>query len=136
MPHPYSPLQLLLKRSYTLNLSVHRVTGKIIIAFFAVHISFYSIFFVQMDMFWETIRHLNIVVAIISAGILFTLGITSTAFFRRRHYWWFYKIHVIGSVTILPLLFFHVKHIRTYLFESAIVLIMNAVLRMFSSRKL
>ncbi|KAF2499676.1 hypothetical protein BU16DRAFT_480549 [Lophium mytilinum] len=136
MPHPYSPLQLLSKRSYALNMSVHKVTGKIIIAFFAIHISLYSIFFVQIDMFWTSIRHSNIVVALISAAILFTLGVTSTGLFRRRDYWWFYKIHLIGSVLILPLLFFHVNHIRIYLFESAIVLVMNAVLRMFSSQKL
>lgn len=117
-------------------MSLHRVTGKIIIAFFAVHISLYSNFFVQMGMFWESVRLSKIVVAIISAGILFTIGITSAGFFRRMHHWWFYKIHVIGSAIILPLLFFHVKYIRTYLFESAIVLVLNAVLRIYSSWKL
>jgi hypothetical protein len=117
-------------------MSLHKVTGKIIITFFAVHVSLYSFFFVQLDMFWDSIRHSNVVVAIISTGILFTLGITATEFFRRRHYWWFYKLHVIGSATVLPLLFFHVNHIRIYLFESAAVLIMNAVLRTLSSRKL
>jgi hypothetical protein len=135
MPHPCSPLRILPKSAYKLNISLHKVTGKIIIAFFAVHISLYSIFFVQMNMFWQIIRHSNIVIAIISAGVLCTIGITSTGFFRHRNYWWFYKIHVIGSVVILPLLFFHVIHIRIYLFESAIVIIMNAVLRMFSFRK-
>ena len=112
----------------------HNVTGKIIIAFFAVHISFYTIFFVKMDIFWESIQHSNIVVALISAGILFVLGITSTQFFRRRYYWWFYKLHVIGSALVLPLLFFHVNHIEIYLFESAVVLIIIAVLRTFRSR--
>jgi hypothetical protein len=75
-------------------------------------------------------------VALISAGILCTLGITSTGFFRRRHYRRFYRVHVVGSVIILPLLFFHVEHLRIYLLESAIVVMMNAVLRVFSSRKL
>ena len=115
-------------------MSLHEVTGKIIIAFFAVHISFHSVFFLKMGIFWESIQHLNIVVAMISAGILFLLGVTATRFFRRRHHWWFYKIHVMGSALVLPLLFFHVNHIRIYLFESAVILIMNAVLRTFSSR--
>lgn len=132
--HQRSPLQLLLKSSYKLNITLHEITGKIIIAFFAVHISLYSILFVKMDIFWESVQHSNIVVAIISAGILFTLGISGTRFFRRRYYWWFYKLHVIGSALVLPLLFFHVNHIRIYLFESAVVLAINAVLRTFSSR--
>lgn len=134
--HAYLPVQLLLHNSHRLNMSLHKVIGKIIIAFFAVHVSFYSIFFVQMDMFWESIRRSSIVVTIISAGVLFTLGITATGFFRRRYYWWFYKIHVIGSAIVLPLLFFHVNHIRIYLFESAAVLIMNAIFRMLSPRRL
>ena len=117
-------------------MALHKVTGKIIIALLAVHISLYSIFFVQMGMFWEVIRHANIVVAIISSGILFILGITATGFFRRRYYWWFYRLHVIGSALVLPLLFFHVKYIRIYIFESAVVLIINASLRLFSSPKL
>ena len=132
--HRHPPLQLLVKSSYKLNISLHKVTGMIVIAFFAIHILFYSIFFVKLDIFWESVKYSNIVVAMISAGILFILGITATRFFRRRHYWWFYKLHVIGSALVLPLLFFHVNHIRIYLFESAAVLIINAVLRTFSSR--
>lgn len=89
-----------------------------------------------MDIIWESIQHSNIVVAITSAGILFTLGIAATGLFRRRFHWWFYKIHIIGSVVILPLLFFHVDSIRIYLFESAIVLSMNVVFRILGSRSL
>ncbi len=136
MTYQYSSLKLPLKSSYTLNMSLHKVTGKIIIAFLAIHISLYSSFFMQMGMFWEIIYYPNIVVAIISTGILFIIGITATGVFRYRYYWWFYRIHVIGSALVLPLLFFHVKYIRIYLFESAAVLIINAFLRIFSSRKL
>lgn len=135
MPHPYSPFRLLLKSPYNLNMSLHKVTGRIIIAFFAVHISLYSILFVEMGMFWSIVRHLNIAVAMISAGILLIPGITATGFFRRRNHWWFYRLHVTGSAVILPLLFFHIKHIRVYLVESAMVLVMNAVLRTLGSRK-
>ncbi|OKL58379.1 hypothetical protein UA08_06067 [Talaromyces atroroseus] len=125
-----TPLQLALRSSsYRPNMSLHKVTGKIIIAFFAVHMSLYSICFVQMGIFWKSVQQPNIVVALISAGILFIIGSTATQFFRRRYYSWFYMLHVIGSTLVLPLLFFHVNHIRIYLFESAAVLIINAVLR-------
>jgi Ferric reductase like transmembrane component len=129
-----TPLKLLLNSSFRLNMSLHKVTGKIILALFAAHISLYSFCFVKMGIFWQSVQQSNILVAVISAGILSILGTTATQFFRRRYYSWFYKAHVIGSAVVLPLLFFHVSHIRLYLFESGAVLIINAVLRTFSSR--
>jgi hypothetical protein len=114
-------------------MSLHKVTRKVIVTFFAIHASFYDIFFVQMDIFWETIPHSNTVVSIISTSILFTIVITASESFRRRYYWLFYKLHIIGSAIVLPLLFFHVNHIRIYLLESAAVLIMTAVFRILRS---
>ena len=73
------------------------------------HLSFYSNCFVRMGIFWERIRHSNIVVAITSAVFMFVIVITSAAFFRRRYRWWFHKIHVVGSLLILRLLFFHIR---------------------------
>jgi DMSO/TMAO reductase YedYZ heme-binding membrane subunit len=136
MPHPYSPFQLLRKDSYRLNMSIHQVTGRIILMFIAAHVLLYSICFARMNIFWQSVRQPKILVGLISAGILCTLGITSTPFFRRRHYRWFYKVHVTGSIVILPLLFLHVEHLRIYLLESEVVVVMNVVLRVFSSREL
>ncbi|KAF2648013.1 hypothetical protein K491DRAFT_699250 [Lophiostoma macrostomum CBS 122681] len=134
MPHPYSPLQLLRKGSYRANMSLHQVTGRIILSFFAAHVVLYSYAFVQMSIFWQSVRNPKITVGLISAGILFVLGVTSTGLFRRRQYRWFYRVHVTGSSIILVLLFFHVEHIRIYLLESAVVVITNAALKFFSSR--
>jgi DMSO/TMAO reductase YedYZ heme-binding membrane subunit len=115
-------------------MALHKVTGKIILVFIALHIFFYANLFVQFGIFWNSIKSSYIVVALISAGILFTLGITSIQFFRRMNYSWFYKIHVVGSTVVLPLLYFHVKPLRIYLLESAGVIVMNAGYRMLSSR--
>jgi len=100
------------------------------------HLLFYSMCFVRMGILWERIRHSNIVVAITSAGIIFAIVITSAGFFRRRYHWWFRKTHAVGSLLILPLLFFHISHVRIYIYESAIILLMNTIVRMVSSRKL
>lgn len=115
-------------------MSVHKVTGKIIVAFFAAHVLLYSNNFVQMGIFWKTIWLPKFVVAVISAGIFLAIGITSIGSFRRSKYWWFYRVHVVGSVAILPLLYFHVSTIRLYLFESAIVVIANALFRSIITR--
>jgi NAD(P)H-flavin reductase len=134
MKHPYSPLQLLLKGSHETIVAWHEVNGRIILTLFGIHVTFYSNFFVQNGMFWTNMQHLHLAVGLISAIIFLTIGITATGYFRRKNYPWFYKVHVVGSTIVLPLLFIHVHHIRLYVFESAAVLTMNVVLRMFSSR--
>ncbi|PVI07514.1 hypothetical protein DM02DRAFT_609027 [Periconia macrospinosa] len=135
VPHPYSPVYYLWKSPRSLNMALHKVTGKIIIGFFAAHVVLYGSRFVQMGIFFRLVQQLNIAVGVISAAVFLTIGITSTAFFRRRKYWWFYRVHVVGSAIVLPLLFFHVRHIRVYLFESAVVVALNAALRVFSARR-
>jgi hypothetical protein len=133
MKSPYSPLQLVAKNSYQQLISWHKVTGRIIITFLALHVFYFSSILVQMNMFWTSAQQPHIAVALISASIFVVVGISSTGLFRRWKYVWFYKIHVVGSAIVLPLLFFHVSHIRVYIFESAAVVAINFVLRVLSS---
>ena len=102
----------------------------------ALHAILYSSIFVRMDIFGKSIQKPKIAVALIGVTIFGTIGITSTKSFRRRAYSWFYKVHLIGSVVVLPLLFFHVEHIRIYVLESAAFVGLNALLCMSNKRKL
>lgn len=115
-------------------MALHKVTGKIILAFFGLHVSFYFYFFAQAGILWTAIQNTYIVVALISAGILSVLGFTSMQSFRRKNYAWFYRVHVVGSAVVLPLLYFHVVAIRAYLIESGAVLLANAAYRILGSR--
>ena len=133
MKHPYAPLRLLLKSSCRQLLSLHLVTGRIIILFVSLHAILYSSIFMRMNVFGQSIQQPNIAVALISVAIFGTIGITSVKSFRRRAYSWFYKIHLIGSAIALLLLFFHVHHIRIYILESVAVVGLNALLRIFSN---
>ena len=117
-----------------LNMALHKVMGKIILAFFALHVSFYSYLFVQYGIFWATIQNTYIVVALLSVGIFSALGFTSMQYFRRRNYAWFYRVHVVGSAVVLPLLYFHVEAIRAYLIQSGVVLVLNTAYRMLGPR--
>lgn len=132
MKHPYSPFQLLLQSSHELVIVWHKATGKIIILFFALHALSCGNAFLQMNMFWKAALQPKFLVALLSIGIFFALGITSSGAFRRRSYSWFYKVHVVGSAMLLLLLFFHVSSIRPYLLESAAVFALNVVLRTLS----
>jgi hypothetical protein len=131
--HPYAPLRLLPNNSSRQLLSLHLVTRRIIILFVTLHAILYSIIFVRMNIFEKIIWQPQIAVALTSVTIFTTIGITSIRSFRRRAYSLFYKVHLIGSAIVLLLLFFHVRHIRIYILESAAVVCLNALLRIFGN---
>jgi hypothetical protein len=133
MKHPYAPFRPLLKSSCRQLLSLHLVTGRIIILFVTLHAVLYGSILMRMNIFGKSIRQPNIAVALISVAIFGVIGITSIRSFRSRDYSRFYKVHLIGSATVLPLLFFHVHHIRIYILESGAVVVLNALLRIFSN---
>jgi hypothetical protein len=133
MKHRYAPLRILPKSSRPQLLSFHSVTGRIIILFVTLHALLYSIMLMRMNIFGKSIRQPNIAVALISVTIFTVIGVTSIGSFRRRAYSWFYKVHLIGSAIVLPLLYFHVHHIRLYVLECAAVVFLNALLRMSSN---
>lgn len=131
MKHRYAPLRVLLRSSRFHLLSFHSVTGKIIILFLSLHAALYSSILIRMNIFSKSIQQSKITVALFSVALLGTIGITSIRSFRCRAYPWFYMIHLIGSTIILPPLYFHVSHIRIYILESAAIIVVNALLRIF-----
>ena len=127
MKPPYTPLRFLLKSSRRQLLSLHLVTGRIIILFVTLHAILYSI------IIGKSIWLPKIAVALFSVVIFGIIGITSIKSFRLRAYSWFYKAHIIGSITVLPLLFFHVHDIGIYVLESATVVGLNFLLHIYSN---
>ena len=71
-------------------------------------------------------------------GILaFTaVGTTALAPVRRWSYRVFYVTHVVLATALLPLLWFHVAHVRIYLYEAAGVYVVNVLLRALDSSTL
>lgn len=72
------------------------------------------------------------IVAITSLTIL---GITALPPLRHWNYRVFYTTHVVVAAIILPVLFFHVSHIRIYLYESLLIYVLNVLLRKMKSRR-
>lgn len=85
-----------------------------------------------MGVLGNSICQPKITVALISVVIFATIALTSLRSFRRRAYSLFYNVHVVLSTLVLPLLFFHVRHIRPYVLECAAVVALNALLRISS----
>ena len=130
--HPYNPLQLIYTGSRRHLLSLHFFTGRISLLLLAIHAILYSSVFIRMSIFQQSIRQPKIAVALISVAVFGTMAVTSLRSFRRRNHFLFYRVHVVGSAIVLPLLFFHVQHIRTYVLQCAVVVVSNALLRKFA----
>jgi hypothetical protein len=124
-----------LRRRRGLHISLHRVTGRILLTLFALHVLLYVNFLVQMNLFRTFARQPKITVGLAVANVSSLFTITSMQWVRRRWYRIFYMTHVVGSVVVLMLLWVHVEAVRVYLVECAGVVVMNAVVRLRDSRK-
>lgn len=89
-----------------------------------------------MENLREKLSHRVIIIGLTSVTLFNIIGTTALTWIRKRNYRVFYGVHVIVSALLLPLLYFHVPHIRRYIWETLAVLLLNAILRAFSTYKL
>lgn len=131
---PYSPLQILTRSSHEQLNAVHQVLGRIVVLLFSLHALFYLNGFVQMGNLAEKLTHTIIIIGLVSVFLFNLIGTTALAWVRARSYRIFYGVHVIVAAVLLPLLYFHVHHIRTFIWETLAVYILHAALRFLSQR--
>jgi hypothetical protein len=130
---PYSPLQLLFKSSHeTLNI-YHQLLGRIITFLLYLHAAFYLNFYIQKSLLASKLQEAYVLCGV--AGILAFTAISTTALAPIRHWSYrvFYITHITLATALLPILFFHVSHIRVYIYETALIYAANIVLRTLSS---
>lgn len=131
---PYSPLQLLTRSSHeTLN-CLHQHLGYIITGFFYTHVALYVNFYVVKNLLAEKLLAGYILAGVFSVVAFTAIGTTALAPVRRWSYRVFYVVHVALATLLLPVLFFHVSHVRLYLYETAAVYAVNAVLRLLNTK--
>jgi ferredoxin-NADP reductase len=113
----------------------HQILGRIIQILLTLHAIFYLNFFILNGLLAKRTRDRDVIIGLTCISILTTLGTTAIGFLRSWNYRVFYTVHVVGATALLPLLFFHVHHIRPFIIESAAVLLLNVVLRTWNTRK-
>ena len=101
----------------------HRLLGRIIITFLSIHATMYLNFYVQSNLLLKRIRDWDVILGLTAISILLLIGTTALAKVRNWSYRLFFYLHVILSVTLLPILYFHVSHLRAYILESAFIYI-------------
>lgn len=127
---PYSPLQILLRCSHEQLNATHQVMGRVITFFFSLHALFYLNAFAQKGILAERLTH-KIIILGLTAIVCFNLvGTTALSFVRNWNYRLFYGLHIVVATAVLPLLYFHVHHIRIYIWETLGVYVLHIVLRL------
>ncbi|KAL8842283.1 MAG: hypothetical protein Q9176_002672 [Flavoplaca citrina] len=130
----WSPITYLTRLSHEELNPYHRALGRIILLFVSLHASFYLNFFIQKSLLTKRIRDPDVILGLLAITTFLTVGTTALAWVRKKNYFLFFVIHVATSIFILPVLYFHVSHLRIYILESAIIYIILIAQRNISVR--
>lgn len=126
---PYSPLQALTHRSWESLNSIHQLLGRIITLLLYLHAIFYLNFFVQVGVLGKRLKDLDVILGLTGIISFTIIGTTSLSWVRRWNYRVFYGVHVSLATILLPVLYFHVSHIRVYIWETLAVFSLHLLLR-------
>ena len=117
----WSPVQYITRLSHEELNSYHRALGRIIVSLLACHGFLYLNFYVQKGFLAKRLKDRDVILGL-SALSAFSLLLTSAiARVRRYNYRVFLALHVLLSLAVIPILYFHVSHIRVYIIEALAV---------------
>jgi hypothetical protein len=132
---PFSPIQQLTRCSWeTLN-AAHQILGRVSTILFYLHAGFYLNFFIQAHVLAKRIKDWDVILGIVGTIAFTAVGTTAHSWIRRLSYRVFYTTHVTLASILLPVLYFHVHHIRIYIIETLIVYAVHLALRIFNEYK-
>ena len=117
----WSPIQYMTRMSHEELNPYHRLLGRILIAFFSVHAAMYLNFYIQLNLLLKRIQDRDVILGLLAITTFMVIGTTALAKIRTWNYRLFFYLHVVLSLSLLPILFFHVSHIRRYIIESAAI---------------
>ncbi|TKA65116.1 hypothetical protein B0A49_08986 [Cryomyces minteri] len=126
---PLSPLQYLTGLSHSdLNI-FHQLLGRLVTVLFYAHSVLYLNFFIQSNLLAKRIRNRDVLLGLTAITCFTLIGTTALGFLRRWNYRVFYTTHVVLATALLPVLFYHVHHIRIYIYEVATIYLVQSLLR-------
>jgi ferredoxin-NADP reductase len=101
-----------------------------------VHAVLYLNFYVQSNLLGSKIKEFYVICGLVAVIAFVAIGTTALAPVRRRSYRVFYVVHVVLATALIPILFFHVHHIRIYLYETTAIYLLNTFVRWLSTTDL
>ena len=117
----WSPVQYMTRMSHEELNPYHRLLGRVLIALFSVHAAMYLNFYVQKNLLLKRIQDRDVILGLMAITTFIIIGTTALARIRTWNYRVFFYLHVLLSLSLLPILYFHVSHIRRYIIEAAAI---------------
>lgn len=130
---PYSPLQLLTRTSHESLIALHQLLGRIITILLYVHAILYLNFYIQNSLLLAKLVQFYVLCGVFAVIAFTTIVTTALKPVRDWSYRIFYVTHVALAVLLLPTLYFHVHHVRIYVYETLAVYILHAILRFLAT---
>ena len=96
----------------------------------------YLNFYILNSLLLKRIQDRDVILGLCAITTFLIIGTTALAKVRDYSYRLFFIIHVVLSITLLPILYFHVAHLRAYILEAAAVYILLIAQRNVSQRSL
>lgn len=93
----------------------------------------YLNFYIQSSLLAKRIRDRDVILGLLAITTLLILGTTALSKIRNYSYRVFFILHVVLSISLLPMLYFHVSHLRGYILESVAVYVLLILQRNISS---
>lgn len=129
MRAPYSPVQWLTRLSHEQIKAFHQVLGRVTFLLFLVHSALYLAFFALSGLLAKRIKEWDVIWGIVGIILFSAISTTALELVRRRNYRLFYTSHIIiANVVIIPL-YLHVSHLRIYVYEVALVEVLQLLFR-------
>ncbi|KAG9997977.1 hypothetical protein KCU78_g16677, partial [Aureobasidium melanogenum] len=132
---PFSPIQHLTRCSWTTLNAAHQVLGRVSTILFYLHAGFYLNFFTQAHVLAKRIKDWDVILGLVGTIAFAIVGTTALSALRKLSYRIFYTTHVTLASMLLPVLYFHVHHIRIYIVETVVVYVVHLVLRILNEHK-
>ncbi|KAG9674313.1 hypothetical protein KCU99_g7646, partial [Aureobasidium melanogenum] len=132
---PFSPIQHLTRCSWTTLNAAHQVLGRVSTILFYLHAGFYLNFFIQAHVLAKRIKDWDVILGLVGTIAFTAVGTTALSALRKLSYRVFYTTHVTLASMLLPVLYFHVHHIRIYIIETVVVYVVHLALRILNEHK-
>jgi hypothetical protein len=129
MRSPYSPLQYITRLSHEELKASHQILGRIINLLFVLHAVLYFNFFIVSGFIAKRIKDKDVILGTISILLFAILSTTALGYLRRLNYRVFFISHITIANLVIVTLFFHVSHIRIYIYEVVVVNAIHLILR-------
>ena len=125
----WSPIQYLTRLSHEELNPYHRFLGRIIATLMSVHATLYLNFYVQNSLLIKRIQDIDVILGLTAISTALLINTTALSIVRTWSYRLFFYLHVILSLTILPVLYFHVSYLRAYILEAGAIYILLIIQR-------